>query len=58
MQDVDENIQQPFNAVKKNKNHWLTMKNILEEKVKKEKIDVMDIFVDEQLEKDVIKLTD
>ena len=57
LQDVDENIEQPFNAVKRNKTFWLTMKNILEEKVKKEKIDVMDIFDDEQLEKDVIKLT-
>ena len=33
------------------------MKNILEERRVKEKIDVMDIFDDQQLEKDVIRLT-
>ena len=33
------------------------MKNILEERRVKEKIDVMDIFYDQQLEKDVLRLT-
>ena len=48
---------QPYQAVAKNKLYWSTMKNILEERRVKEKIDVMDIFDDQQLEKDVIRLT-
>ena len=34
------------------------MKNILEERGKKDRIDIMDIFDDEQLEIDVANLTD
>jgi len=57
LKDVDENVYQPYQAVAKNKLYWSTMKNILEERRVKEKIDVMDIFDDQQLEKDVIRLT-
>ena len=57
-QDVDEKVYQPHNAVAKNKNYWVNMKNILEERGKKDRIDIMDIFDDEQLEIDVANLTD
>lgn len=58
LKDVDEKVYQPHNAVAKNKNYWVNMKNILEERGKKDRIDIMDIFDDEQLEIDVANLTD
>ena len=56
-QDLDSDVHEPYEAVARNKKYWSTMKNILEERGVKGKIDVMDIFDDHSLEKQVLTST-
>ena len=45
LRDLDTSTEEVHRAVVKNKNYWVAMKNILEERgVRREKMDVMEIF--------------
>ena len=45
LRDLDTSTEVVHRAVVKNKNYWVAMKNILEERgVRREKMDVMEIF--------------
>ena len=42
--DIEPSTQEVHRAVVKNKNYWVAMKNILEERGVRERMDVMEIF--------------
>ena len=44
LRDLDSSTAGAYQAVVRNKNYWVSMKNILEERGVKERMDVMDIF--------------
>ena len=56
LKDLDSSTEMAYQAVARNKNYWLSMKNILEERGVRERMDVMDIFQVKQKHLNVLYL--
>ena len=57
LKDADSGCDYPYYSVSRNKKHWMRMKDILEKRGAKEKVQTMEIFDDKILEQEVLSTT-